>query len=150
MIFLCVTRYYLQMSKVSKEKMKEDIDEFGDFYFVDIDVSDVRQVFPQCSTWCLVENISLFIDRNVGRLRRASEIVNKIGTWSKTSVNIGPINKLLWISLTWRRLCLYPVCNHCQDTTPKLAGIDRYWTFANPETNNRGALFLAAIWEHGC
>jgi hypothetical protein len=50
MIFLCVTRYYLQMSKVSKEKMKEDIDEFGDFYFVDIDVSDVRQVFPQCST----------------------------------------------------------------------------------------------------
>ncbi len=50
MIFLCVTRYYLQMSKVSKEKMKEDIDEFGDFYFVDVDVSDVRQVFPQCST----------------------------------------------------------------------------------------------------
>ncbi len=150
MIFLCVTRYYLQMSKVSKEKMKDDIDEFGDFYFVDIDVSDVRQVFPQCSTWSLVENISLFIDRNVGRLRRASEIVSKIGTWLKTSVNIGPINKLLQISLTWRRLCLYPVCNHCQDTTPKLAGIDRYRTFANPETNNRGALFLAAIWEHGC
>jgi hypothetical protein len=36
------------MSKVSKEKMKDDIDEFGDFYFVDVDVSDVRQVFPQC------------------------------------------------------------------------------------------------------
>ncbi len=50
MIFLCVTRYYLQMSKVSKEKMKDDIDEFGYFYFVDVDVSDVRQVFPQCST----------------------------------------------------------------------------------------------------
>ncbi len=48
MIFLCLTRYYLQMSKVSKEKMKDDIDEFGDFYFVDVDVSDVRQVFPQC------------------------------------------------------------------------------------------------------
>jgi DNA ligase-4 len=41
-------KYYLQMSKVSKEKMKDDIDEFGDFYFVDVDVSDVRQVFPQC------------------------------------------------------------------------------------------------------
>jgi DNA ligase-4 len=38
-------KYYLQMSKVSKEKMKDDIDEFGDFYFVDIDVSDVRQLF---------------------------------------------------------------------------------------------------------
>ncbi|CAK9216066.1 unnamed protein product [Sphagnum troendelagicum] len=38
-------KYYLQMSKVSKEKMKDDIDEFGDFYFVDVDVSDVRQLF---------------------------------------------------------------------------------------------------------
>ncbi len=50
LMILCLTRYYLQMSKVSKEKMKDDIDEFGDFYFVDVDVSDVRQVFPQCST----------------------------------------------------------------------------------------------------
>jgi hypothetical protein len=38
------------MSNASKEKMKDDIDEFGDFYFVDGDVSDVRQVFSQCST----------------------------------------------------------------------------------------------------
>jgi DNA ligase-4 len=43
-------KYYLQMSNASKEKMKDDIDEFGDFYFVDGDVSDVRQVFSQCST----------------------------------------------------------------------------------------------------
>lgn len=32
------------MSDATKDKMKDDIDEFGDFYFIDIDDSDVRQV----------------------------------------------------------------------------------------------------------
>ncbi|CAM6048477.1 unnamed protein product [Sphagnum compactum] len=38
-------KYYLHMSKATKEKMKDDIDEFGDFYFVDVDVSDMKQLF---------------------------------------------------------------------------------------------------------
>jgi hypothetical protein len=45
MIVVCINRYYLHMSKATKEKMNDDIDEFGDFYFVDVDVSDMKQVY---------------------------------------------------------------------------------------------------------
>ncbi|KAH9561882.1 hypothetical protein CY35_05G045000 [Sphagnum magellanicum] len=38
-------KYYLHMSKATTEKMKDDIDEFGDFYFVDVDMSDMKQLF---------------------------------------------------------------------------------------------------------
>lgn len=34
------------MSDGTKEKMKTDVDEFGDFYFIGVDDSDIRQVGP--------------------------------------------------------------------------------------------------------
>jgi hypothetical protein len=41
-----VDRYYLHMSDGTKEKMKTDVDEFGDFYLIGVDKSDIRQVGP--------------------------------------------------------------------------------------------------------
>jgi hypothetical protein len=59
------------MSKVSKEKMKDDIDEFGDFYFVDVDVPDMKQVFV--TAHCLVQPILLPMYRKGGRQSRTKD-----------------------------------------------------------------------------
>ncbi len=65
MIVVCINRYYLHMSKATKEKMNDDIDEFGDFYFVDVDVSDMKQVYV--TAYCLVQHILLPMYRKGGR-----------------------------------------------------------------------------------
>ncbi|KAG0587124.1 hypothetical protein KC19_2G142100 [Ceratodon purpureus] len=38
-------KYYLHMSDATKERLKSEVDEFGDFYFLDIDEYDLKQVF---------------------------------------------------------------------------------------------------------
>lgn len=48
---MVVDRYYLHMSDGTKEKMKTDVDEFGDFYCIGVDKSDIRQVGPFACTF---------------------------------------------------------------------------------------------------
>lgn len=45
-MFSCfiLVRYYLHMSDATKERLKSEVDEFGDFYFLDIDEADLKQV----------------------------------------------------------------------------------------------------------
>ncbi|KAL2652956.1 hypothetical protein R1flu_021084 [Riccia fluitans] len=38
-------KYFLHLSAQTKDKMKAEIDEFGDFYFLDIDTTDLKQLF---------------------------------------------------------------------------------------------------------
>eukprot|EP01018_Ginkgo_biloba_P026724 Gb_32664 [translate_table: standard] len=51
------SKYFLFLSDSSKEKMKEDIDEFGDHYFWDFDVSDMRQLFYNIDESKILANI---------------------------------------------------------------------------------------------
>lgn len=37
-------RHYLHMSAATKKKLESEVDEFGDFYFIDVDDSDLLQV----------------------------------------------------------------------------------------------------------
>jgi len=43
-------KYYMHMSDGTKEKMKTDVDEFGDFYVIGVDKSDIRQLFENMDT----------------------------------------------------------------------------------------------------
>lgn len=37
-------RYFLYLSELTKKKLQEDIDEFSDSYYLDLDLGDIKQV----------------------------------------------------------------------------------------------------------
>lgn len=44
LLFRGYNRYFLVISESSKKKLQEEIDEFSDSYFMDIDIKDLKQV----------------------------------------------------------------------------------------------------------
>lgn len=93
-------KYFLSLSDLSKEKMKEDIDVFGDHYFWDLDVSDLRQLFDNldeskvlktitlneyyskkyCPSdkWCLFNNCSSYFHRVIHSINVDSQTISEL------------------------------------------------------------------------
>jgi hypothetical protein len=57
-----LVRHYLHMSDATKDRLKSEVDEFGDFYFLDVDESDLIQV--RHIAWSPAQ-LNTFIDARV-------------------------------------------------------------------------------------
>lgn len=93
-------KYFLSLSELSKENMKEDIDAFGDHYFWDLDVSDLGQLFDNLeeskvlktitlnehykkkycpsNKWCLFNNCSSYFHRAIHSINIDSQTISEL------------------------------------------------------------------------
>ncbi|GLJ26170.1 hypothetical protein SUGI_0501990 [Cryptomeria japonica] len=51
-------KYFLNLSDLTKEKMKEDIDDFGDHYLWDLDILDLKQLFSNLQDSKLMKTVA--------------------------------------------------------------------------------------------